>query len=302
MGTDMIFEVEGRNLLINRGLIIDEPWIGHILEGRKDWEMRSQATSHREWFGLIRKGSGQVLGLARLVDCGKALSPTEMIASQHHHCIPASMIRSGAVSKWVIPWKLADIRPLKHPVPYEHKSGAVTWVLFSDEVSARLAEAQEASAPIASNTIATPSRKIDTSLVMKASDQSTADALTKQQTPAASSPPLPEAQRHLLGRSRITGGNLRNSHFYIGDFLGKFPADTIGGSSKEAAGSKEITVDWGGPSTVMTDIDRTKRMFRKRGWVRQFFLASGARENDTVIVTASAPYHVHVHVERGSNS
>ncbi|WP_145865241.1 hypothetical protein [Shimia thalassica] len=261
--------------------------------------MRSQATSHREWFGLIRKGSGLVVGLARLVDCGKALSPTEMIASQHHHRIPVSMIRSGAVSKWVIPWKLEDIRPLERSVPYEHKSGAVTWVLFSDEVSARLAEAQEASTQIASNTIATPSRKVDTSLIMRASDQPTRDALIKQQTPAAS-PSVPEAQRQLLGRSRITGGNLRNSHFYIGDFLDKFPADSIGGSSKEAAGSKEITVDWGGPSTVMTDIDRTKRMFRKRGWVRQFFLAYGARENDTVIVTASAPYHIHVHVERGS--
>ncbi len=46
--------------MIKRGLTIDEPWIGHILEGQKDWEMRSQATSYREWFGLTRKGSGVV--------------------------------------------------------------------------------------------------------------------------------------------------------------------------------------------------------------------------------------------------
>ncbi|MCV2890670.1 ASCH domain-containing protein [Ruegeria aquimaris] len=289
-------------MIVKRGLIIDEPWIGHILEGRKDWEMRSQATSHRGWFGLIRKGSGLVVGLARLVDCGKALSPSEMIASQDHHRIPDSMIRSGAVSKWVVPWKLANIQPLEHPVSYEHKSGAVIWVLFSDEVSTRLAEALEATSTIACNTIATPSPTLDTSLVMKASGHPTTDASFRQQTPAAPAHPLPEAPRHLLGRSLITGGNLRNSHFYIGDFLDKFPADSIGGSSKEDAGSRDITVDWGGPSTVMTDIDRTKRMFRKRGWVRQFFLASGAREGDTVVVNASAPYHVHVHVERGSNS
>ena len=68
-------------MTVARGLIIDAPWIDHILEGRKDWEMRSQATSVRGWIGLIRKGSGQVVGIARLVDCGKADLPLKISSS-----------------------------------------------------------------------------------------------------------------------------------------------------------------------------------------------------------------------------
>ncbi|MFC3167726.1 ASCH domain-containing protein [Paracoccus fontiphilus] len=127
-------------MTVTRGLIIADPWIGHILEGRKNWEMRSQATAHRGWFGLIRKGSGQITGLARLVDCGRALSQSEMIANISHHCIPENIIRRGDVSKWVIPWMLADIRRLSSPISYEHKSGAVTWVTFSPHVTQQLAQ------------------------------------------------------------------------------------------------------------------------------------------------------------------
>lgn len=288
---------------INSGLIIDEPWIGLILKGQKDWEMRSRATSYRGWFGLIRKGSGQVVGLARLVDCGRALNPSEMIAAHDHHRIPNSMIQSGMVSKWVIPWQLADIRPLKSPIPYEHKSGAVTWVLFSEEVSIQLAEALEETTPPVGNTVSTLSRTIDTSLILKTSERPAADAPLEKRTPTAVSRSLSEeAPRQLLGRSLITGGNLRNNHFYIGEFLDKFPADSIGGSNKQEAAPREITVDWGGPAPITTDIDRTKRMFRKRGWVRHFFLASGASEGDAVVVMSSKPYRVHVRVERNTSA
>ena len=86
-----------------RGLIIADPWIGHTLDSRQGWEMRSQATSVRGWFGPIRKGSGTVLGLARLVDCGRALFQAEMIANFDHHRIPTDMIRRGEVAKWVVP-------------------------------------------------------------------------------------------------------------------------------------------------------------------------------------------------------
>lgn len=90
-------------MCVTRGLIIADPWIEHILGGRKDWEMRSQATSVRGWFGLIRKGSGTVVGLARLVDCGRALDQAEMIANFDPHRIPVDMIRRGEVAKWVVP-------------------------------------------------------------------------------------------------------------------------------------------------------------------------------------------------------
>lgn len=73
---------------ITRGLIIDTPWIDHILEGRKDWEMRAQPTAIRGWIALIRKGSGKIVAVAKLVECGKALGPDEMIEALNHHRIP----------------------------------------------------------------------------------------------------------------------------------------------------------------------------------------------------------------------
>jgi hypothetical protein len=287
---------------VTRGLIIDDPWIGHILEGRKDWEMRSQATSHRGWFGLIRKGSGLVVGLARLVECGLALPPDEMIANYEHHRIPEAMIRSGAVSRWVIPWKLANTRPLKQPVPYEHKSGAVTWVLFSDEVSVKLGDALAEATCVTEIDEVRAKRKINDGLITPISDRPGIEVSTKKSNPTIPLAPLTEMPSQILGRTRLTGGNLRNNHFYVRKFLEKFPADSIGGSNKNAAAPREIAVDWGGPSPVMTDIDRTKGMFRKRGWVGQFFEASGASEGDTVVVTSAAPYQVHVRVEHRSTS
>ena len=38
-----------------QGLVIDEPWIGMLLAGKKTWEMRSAPTSKRGTIGLIRK-------------------------------------------------------------------------------------------------------------------------------------------------------------------------------------------------------------------------------------------------------
>lgn len=123
---------------ITKGLIIADPWIGHILNGTKTWEMRSSATSHRGWFGLIRKGTGAVYGVAKLAEVGGPLSPSEMIATFHRHRIPEHMIRSGEVEKWSRPWKLTDVRRLDRPVPYRHKPGAVTWVNLDDEVIANI--------------------------------------------------------------------------------------------------------------------------------------------------------------------
>lgn len=124
---------------VTKGSVIAEPWIGHILAGRKTWEMRSRATTFRGPFGLIRKGSGTVVGVARLAGVGTPLTPEEMIRTFEKHRIPDDMIRSGAVAKWNTPWILEDVRPLREPVPYVHKPGAVTWVEFDAKVCAAIA-------------------------------------------------------------------------------------------------------------------------------------------------------------------
>lgn len=124
---------------ITKGLVIADPWIGYILDGSKTWEMRSKETKVRGRIALIRKGTGAVWGVATLANIGWRLSPQEMLETIHLHRIPAEMIRSGEVAKWTVPWILSHVRRLKSPVPYEHPSGAVTWVNLVEDVSRAIA-------------------------------------------------------------------------------------------------------------------------------------------------------------------
>lgn len=120
---------------VEKALVIADPWIGMILDGSKTWEMRSSATRIRGRFGLIRKGTGAIWGVATLVDCGSALSPDEMIRHLEKHRIPEAMITSGEVAKWNHPWMIRDVRTLPKPVAYNHRPGAVTWVNLEPSVT-----------------------------------------------------------------------------------------------------------------------------------------------------------------------
>lgn len=121
-----------------QALIIDEPWIGHIMAGRKDWEMRSRPTTKRGPIALVRKGSGQVVANARIVDCLPELSAADMIAHADRHRITAEIIRQDGY-RWFTPWVLTDVQVLPTPVPYRHPSCAVTWVNLALEVQERIA-------------------------------------------------------------------------------------------------------------------------------------------------------------------
>ena len=113
--------------------------------------------------------------------------------------------------------------------------------------------------------------------------------------PASVAAPLPTGSiLRRLGTTEITQGNIDNSHIYLRSFFEKFPADAIGGSNRASAARREIAVDWGGGAVVMTDLDGTKRFFRKRSWIREFFERHGARAGDVVTVEEVAPYSYRV--------
>lgn len=101
-----------------------------------------------------------------------------------------------------------------------------------------------------------------------------------------------------IGTTEITQGNIDNDHIYLRGFFDKFPADAIGGSNRASAAQREIAVDWGGGTTVMTDLDGAKRFFRKRGWIREFFVFHGAQAGDLVVVEEIAPYSYRVVLQR----
>lgn len=266
-------------MLVTKGLIIADPWIGYILEGRKTWEMRSQSTSFRGLFGLIRKGTGAVWGVAGLVDCTAPLSPEQMIANHDRHQIPDSMIRSGEVAKWNTPWMLSDVWRLATPVPYTHRSGAVTWVEFDPDVAAAIERAVWLPADPASS--GPPPQRSEESIAAKPLPPRGSEATVR---------PVALVAGTLIGQTELTDGNLRNNHFYLRPFFHRFPSDAIGGSNKREAARRTIMVDWGYASPVETDLDGQKMLFRSRTIARRFFEDSGAEAGDRVLVTETAPY------------
>jgi hypothetical protein len=101
-----------------RGLIIRQPWIDYILEGRKTWEIRSKPTKVRERIALIQGGSGTVVGTASLVDVIGPQSFAELRKHGNKHCAPDEAL-AAFLQKYrdkAYAWVLDDVVPLKTPV------------------------------------------------------------------------------------------------------------------------------------------------------------------------------------------
>lgn len=286
---------------VTKGLIIDDPWIGYILDGSKTWEMRSTGASHRGWFALIRKGTGAVCGVARLVDSGAPLSPDEIIAAYDKHRIPADTIRSGQVAKWNTPWKLADVRKLGSPVPYRHKSGAVTWVELdqtaSSEIARQLGSSSSEPQPEPTPTVAV------TGFLQRVRQAFTptptiASPAVPPTSPVRETKPASDGSGRLIGEVPVTQGNIDHNHIYLRSIFDKFPADAKGGSNKGSAAKREIVVDWGDPEPVRTDLDSDKKFFRARGWIGRFYKLNRAKAGDKVRIEETAPYRYRVSIVR----
>ena len=266
---------------VAKGLVIDDPWIGYILDGSKTWEMRSRGTSVRGPFGLIRKRTGAIWGIATLADVGPALTPAEMLATGDKHRIPDDIIRSGEVAKWSTPWVLSDVRRLPMPVPYAHPAGAVTWVNLTEDVSRAIA-GQLSDAPRTSVPVPRPERS----------------ALRNEPGTERNGARSSTGAGRLIAQTQLTAGNIKNNHFYLRDHVYRFPSDLLGGSNRNAKAAKEAVIDWGGSSPAMSDIDSEKQLFRGRGWVRQFFEATDARPGDWVMVEETGPYRYKVSLKK----
>jgi hypothetical protein len=122
-----------------KALVVDEPWITAILKGDKTWEMRKKNCNVRSQIALIRKGSGQVVGTANLVDSGPPLATrADYGAAQKYHRISPPRQERAFIDGWRTPWVLANARPLQKAVLYKHPSGAVVWVNLEPNVAAQV--------------------------------------------------------------------------------------------------------------------------------------------------------------------
>lgn len=280
---------------VTKALIIADPWIGYILDGSKTWEMRSNAVSHRGWFGLIRKRTGAVYGVARLVETGAPLSPDEMVATFERHRIPEHMIRSGEVAKWNTPWILADVQRLAAPVRYRHRSGAVTWVELdedvSDAIARQLSEPFHAICDVSGGQPEFAPPSSITELVKE--PPATRRAFVSQTITDDGT---------LIGQVAITQGNLDNNHIYLRSFFDRFPEDAVGGSNRHEMAAREVMVDWGGDAPIQTDLDGSKRFFRARRWIRDFFELNNAEAGDQVLVEQVGPYSYKLRLQKAGRA
>lgn len=255
---------------VSRALVIDEPWIGMILSGQKTWEMRTKPTQIRGRIGLIRKGSGLVVGTAELTGCLAPLDAAGYHKAAAFHAIQPGRQAAALSGGWVVPWVLSDVRPLIRPVPYAHRSGAVVWVVLDEAVGASLT---------------TPGNTI----------VATGEAIS---TPPSTHARAAKDTQEATGIVRLTGGNLRNGHIYLRAVEHLLPADSIGGPNSRSPAQRCVTVTFDTGASSETDIASDKMILRARAPVRDFFMATGAQEGDEVAITRTGPYALHVALHR----
>jgi len=109
------------------GLLIKDPYVTWILEGKKTWEIRGSSTKVRGRIALIKSKTGHVFGTCELVDVKGPLSLEDLRKNAAKlNWKPSEISASGYEKTYA--WVLKDARPLETPVPYTHPSGAVIWV------------------------------------------------------------------------------------------------------------------------------------------------------------------------------
>ena len=86
--------------------------------------------------------------------------------------------------------------------------------------------------------------------------------------------------------SVLTKGNVDNNHFYIPrECISALPKDVLGGRNASYSAKKNLEIEYGSDVKVQTDIDGTKRIFRKRGWQRELISRCNLVAGDTIQIT-----------------
>ena len=107
-----------------KALIIKQPWIDYILEGKKTWEIRGCKTNIRGQIELIQSGSGLVVGSCNIISC-KELSLNEYSNNIDKHNITKT---TTLPYKRTYAWIIADAVRYEEPRKYKHPQGAIIWV------------------------------------------------------------------------------------------------------------------------------------------------------------------------------
>jgi hypothetical protein len=116
------------------GLMIGAEPIEMILDKLKTWEIRGKNTKVRGRIALIKSKTKTVVGFADLVGVLGPLSMSQMRRNASKHRSTAEEYRNGFGYEKIYAWQLQNVVRLKKPIPYNHPSGAVIWVLLPDNL------------------------------------------------------------------------------------------------------------------------------------------------------------------------
>ena len=92
---------------------------------------------------------------------------------------------------------------------------------------------------------------------------------------------------------QLSGGNIRNSHFYLHG-MPWLPKEVIGGTNASEVADEKLEVTFSTGHTASTDIAGDKMILRDRGSVREFFKLINATEGTRIFVEQTGPRSLYV--------
>lgn len=116
-----------------RGLIVRDPYASQLLNGQKIWEIRGRSTQIRGPVVIVKQGTGKAYGIANLVRVLGPLDLDDLVSSPE---VPSEerdeLQRDGLPYRKTYAYVFTSPRWFRHPLPYRHPNGAVTWVRLPD--------------------------------------------------------------------------------------------------------------------------------------------------------------------------
>jgi len=131
--------------MIARTLIIRAEPLEKILDGRKDWEIRSRPASIRGRIALSEKGANAIVATCTLSSVVGPLPLDDVFKNARRIGLARPEIEADLAwwrrqcrKQQVYAWVLRDVRRLRRRVAFANPPGAVTWAGLPESIGRRL--------------------------------------------------------------------------------------------------------------------------------------------------------------------
>lgn len=112
-------------------LVVAEPQASKVVSGEKTLELRStRSRKVGSTIAIIAKGTGTVIGTARIAGVIGPMTADELDGLRHRHMAPAELV--AAHPGWRFGWELDDAVRFTKPIPYSHPNGAQSFVTLTE--------------------------------------------------------------------------------------------------------------------------------------------------------------------------